>query len=155
KVGMHSGYESANVRIHSDGKATIFVGTHSHGQGHDITYAAIAADRLRIPIEDIDIVEGDTGRVQHGNGTWGSRSLSVAGSAIHGACEQIMAKARRIAAHVFDCDVNELCYDSPYFLLPSSNRRLSFAEVAGIAYSAARLPKREGFEPGLEALVFY
>jgi carbon-monoxide dehydrogenase large subunit len=155
KVGMHSGYESANVRIHTDGKATLLVGTHSHGQGHDITYAAIAADELGIPIEDIDIVEGDTGRVQYGNGTWGSRSLSVAGCAIQGACRQIMDKARRIAAHVLECDAQDLRYDSPYFVLARSNQKLSFAEIAGIAYSAARLPKRDGFEPGLEALVFY
>jgi carbon-monoxide dehydrogenase large subunit len=155
KIGMHSGFESANLRIHSDGKATILVGTHSHGQGHDITYAAIAADRLGISVDDIDIVEGDTGRVQFGNGTWGSRSLSVAGSAIHCACEQIMAKARRIAAHVLACAERDLRYENQYFQLPASNQKLSFAEIAGIAYGAARLPKKDGFEPGLEALVFY
>jgi carbon-monoxide dehydrogenase large subunit len=155
KSGMFSGYESANVRVHTDGTVTLFVGTHSHGQGHPITYAAIAADRLGVAVEDIDVVEGDTARVQFGNGTWGSRSLSVAGSAIHVACDQIMAKAHRIAAHMLQCDPAELGYEQPYFHSPRSNQRLSFAEVAGIAYAPHRLPKREGFEPGLEALVFY
>ena len=155
KTGMHSGYESANVRIHTDGRATLFVGTHSHGQGHDITYAAIAADRLGIPIDDVDVVEGDTGRVSYGNGTWGSRSLSVGGSAIHVACEKVMTKARRIAAHLLNCDPSQLSYEDGYFSPPRSNVRISFREVAGVAYSASRLPKSEGFEPGLEALAFY
>ncbi|MDE0335759.1 MAG: xanthine dehydrogenase family protein molybdopterin-binding subunit, partial [Defluviicoccus sp.] len=80
--GLHGGYESAIVRVHSDGKATVFVGSHSHGQGHDTTFCQIAADRLGLPIEDIALVEGDTGSVPFGNGTWGSRSLSVGGVAI-------------------------------------------------------------------------
>jgi len=155
KTGMHSGYESANIRIHTDGRATLFVGTHSHGQGHDITYAAIAADRLGIPIDAIDIVEGDTGRVQYGNGTWGSRSLSVGGSAIHLACEKIVIKARRIAAHLLSCETSQVSYHDGYFSQPRSNVTISFKEIAGIAYSASRLPKAEGFEPGLEALAFY
>ena len=72
--GLHGGYESAIVRIHSDGKATVFVGSHSHGQGHDTTFCQIAADHLGLPIEDIALVEGDTGSIPFGNGTWGSRS---------------------------------------------------------------------------------
>src|SRR5262249_45589105 len=94
-------------------------------------------------------------RVSYGNGTWGSRSLSVGGSAIHVACEKVMTKARRIAAHLLNCDPPQLSYEDGYFSPPRSNVRISFREVAGVAYSASRRPKSEGFEPGLEALAFY
>jgi carbon-monoxide dehydrogenase large subunit len=155
KGGLHGGYESAAMRVHADGKVTVLAGTHSHGQGHDITYAAIAADRLGIPIDDIEVVEGDTGRVQFGNGTWGSRSASVGGTAVYVAGEQVLAKARRIAAHVLEAEDTELDYESAYFTVRNTNRKLSFAEIAGIAYGGAQLPKRAGFEPGLESIVFH
>ena len=141
--------------MHGDGRVTIFAGTHSHGQGHEITYAAIAADGLGIPIDDIDVVEGDTGRVQFGNGTWGSRSASVGGAAVHVASAQVFAKARRIAAHVLEAAEGDLAYENSYFTLAGTNRKLSFAEIAEIAYSGALLPKSAGFEPGLESTVFH
>ncbi len=144
----HGGFETATVRVHSDGKATLFVGTHNHGQGHEITYAAIAADRLGIPVEDIGVVEGDTGRVPFGNGTWGSRSTSVGGAAIFNACESIMAKARRLAAHVLECGEETLIYADQQFSSPASNRTLSFAEVATLASRGFNLPR--GMEPNLE-----
>ena len=80
--GLHGGWESAIVRVHSDGKVTIFSGSHSHGQGHEITFCQIAADRLGLPIDDISLVEGDTDQVPFGNGTWGARSTSVGGTAM-------------------------------------------------------------------------
>jgi carbon-monoxide dehydrogenase large subunit len=144
----HGGFETATVRVHSDGRATLFVGTHNHGQGHEITYAAIAADRLGIPVEDISLVEGDTGRVAFGNGTWGSRSTSVGGAAIFRACETVMAKARAIAAHMLDCDIETLCYTGGVFSSSASNRTLTFADVATQASRSFNLPK--GMEPNLE-----
>jgi carbon-monoxide dehydrogenase large subunit len=155
KGGRHGSYESATVRIHGDGKATILAGTHSHGQGHEITYAAIAADRLGIPVEDIEVIEGDTGRVQFGNGTWGSRSASVCGAAIHIASELVLAKARRIAAYTLEASEQDLSYGNSFFALRNSNRKIAFAEIAEIALGGARLPKREGFEPGLEVTIFH
>ena len=86
--GLHGGWESAIVRVHSDGKVTVFAGSHSHGQGHDITFAQIAADRLGIDIDDIRVVEGDTDQIPYGNGTWGARSTSVAGTAIYRASDK-------------------------------------------------------------------
>lgn len=144
----HGGFETATVRVHSDGRATLFVGTHNHGQGHEITYAAIAADRLGIAVEDIAVVEGDTGRVPFGNGTWGSRSTSVGGAAIFNACETVMRKARRIAAHVLECDDASLSYGDQQFGVMGSNRTLSFAEVATLASRGFNLPT--GMEPNLE-----
>ena len=101
--GLHGGWESAIVRVHSDGKVTVLAGSHSHGQGHDITFAQIAADRLKLDIDDIRLVEGDTDRIPFGNGTWGARSVSVAGTAIYRASDRIVAKARSIAAEALEC----------------------------------------------------
>ena len=81
----------------------MLAGSHSHGQGHDITFAQIAADRLKLDIDDIRLVEGDTDRIPFGNGTWGARSTSVAGTAIYRASDRIVAKARPIAAEALEC----------------------------------------------------
>ncbi len=153
--GLHGGFESATVRVHTDGKISLLVGSHSHGQGHDITFAAIAADRLGLPIEDIEVVEGDTGRVQFGNGTWGSRSLSVGGAAICVACDRVIAKAKRLAAYMLEIGEADLIYEDQLFLARNTNRKISFAEVADMAYLGARFPREEGFELGLEATVFH
>ncbi len=147
----HGGFETATARASSDGKVTLFVGTHNHGQGHDITYAAIAADRLGLHIDDISVVEGDTGRVAFGNGTWGSRSTSVGGAAVWRACDTVMAKARRIAAHVIGCDEDALQYAQATFSAAGSNRALSFADVAKQATYGFGLPP--GMEPNLEATI--
>jgi carbon-monoxide dehydrogenase large subunit len=153
--GLHGGFESAVVRVHSDGKATVFSGSHSHGQGHSITFAAIAADRLGIPVEDIEIVQGDTDRVPYGNGTWGSRSASVGGSAIFRASEKIIVKATRLAAHLLETDVSNISYDNGLFSVKGTNLKISFAEVADAAYHGARYPDVPGFEPGLEVTIYY
>ena len=144
----HGGFETATVRVHSDGKVTVFVGTHNHGQGHEITYSAIAADQLGISVDDIAVVEGDTGRIAFGNGTWGSRSTSVGGAAIHRACGVVLAKARAIAAHVLECADEALVYEAQRFSAPNSNRTLSFADVATLASRSFSLPA--GMEPNLE-----
>src|SRR6185312_9944712 len=101
---------------------------HSHGQGHSITFAQIAADRLGIPVEHIDVVEGDTDRIPYGNGTWGSRSASVGGAAIYHASERIMTKAKKLAAYALKCDLAALNYENQMFSTPASNRKISFAE---------------------------
>ena len=155
KGGLHGGYESATVRVHSDGKVTVFSGSHSHGQGHDITFAQVAADRLDLPVEDIEIVQGDTDRVPFGNGTWGSRSASVGGTAIYRASERIVEKAKRLAAHALACDPATIVYENQLFSTPASNRKISFGEIADIAYHGASYPKEDGFEPGLETTIFY
>ena len=153
--GMHGGYECAVVRIHTDGKATVFVGSHSHGQGHDTTFCQVAADRLGIPIEDISLVEGDTAAIPYGNGTWGSRSLSVGGTAIVKACDKIVEKARRFSAHVMECAEEDLDYADGRFAVRGTDRGISFAEIADVAYHGANIPRDGSMEPGLEATVFY
>ena len=153
--GLHGGFESATVRVHSDGKVTLYSGSHSHGQGHSITFAAIAADRLGVPVEDVTVMQGDTDTVPYGNGTWGSRSASVGGSAIYRASEKIMVKATRLAAHLLEADVGEIIYENGLFSVRGKNLSISFAEVADAAYHGARYPDDPGFEPGLEVTIFY
>lgn len=153
--GLHGGYESAVVRIHSDGTATVFSGSHSHGQGHDTTFRQVAADRLGLPIEDVDLVEGDTDSVPFGNGTWGSRSLSVGGSAIFEAAGRVAAKAGRLAAHILECAEDDLDYAEAVFTVRGTDRRIAFAEVADAAWHGALIPPDGSLEPGLEETVFY
>jgi carbon-monoxide dehydrogenase large subunit len=153
--GLHGGWESAILRVHSDGKVTVFAGSHSHGQGHEITYAQIAAERLGLPVEDVRVVEGDTDRIPFGNGTWGARSTSVAGTAIYRAADAVLAKARRFAALLLECEPDALDYADGQFRLRGTNRGVSFAEVADVAYHGARLPADGSLAPGLEATEFY
>jgi aerobic carbon-monoxide dehydrogenase large subunit len=151
--GLHGGWESAIVRVHSDGKVTLFAGSHSHGQGHDITFCQIAADRLGLPIEDIELVEGDTDRIPFGNGTWGARSTAVAGTAIYRACDKVMDKALRMAAHALECAAGDLAYRRGLFTVRGTDRSIGFSKVADHAYHGAMLPS--GMEPGLEITEFY
>jgi len=151
--GLHGGWESAIVRVHSDGKVTVFAGSHSHGQGHETTFCQIAADRLGLPIDDVGLVEGDTDRIPFGNGTWGARSASVAGTAIYRGCDKVLAKALRFAAQALECAEGDIDYAQGVFEVRGTDRAVSFAQVADIAHHGAMLPPGEG--PGLEVTEFY
>jgi aerobic carbon-monoxide dehydrogenase large subunit len=151
--GLHGGWESAIVRVHSDGKATVLAGSHSHGQGHEITFCQIAADCLGIPIDDIRLIEGDTDQVPFGNGTWGARSASVAGTAVYRAAGKVLDKARRFAAQVLECAEGDVDYARGVFTVRGTDRCISFAEVADVAYHGAALPP--DCSPGLEVTEFY
>jgi len=153
--GLHGGFESAIVRVHSDGKVTVLSGSHSHGQGHDITFAQIAADRLGLDIDHIRVVEGDTDRIPFGNGTWGARSTSVAGTAIFRASDKIIAKARRFAAEALECATDDVVHADGCFRVRGTDRSIDFAEIADIAYHGAKLPADGSLEPGLEVTEFY
>ena len=143
------------VRVHSDGKITVFSGSHSHGQGHATAFSQLAADRLGLPIDDIDLVQGDTGRVPFGNGTWGSRSASVGGVAIVLAAEKIIEKARKLAGHLLECAAEDIEYAEGVFRVRGTDRDIAFADVADIAYHGANLPTDGSLTPGLEETVFY
>jgi carbon-monoxide dehydrogenase large subunit len=151
--GLHGGWESAIVRVHSDGKVTIFSGSHSHGQGHEITFCQIAADRLGLPIDDIHLVEGDTDQIPFGNGTWGARSTSVGGTAIYHAADKVLEKARRFAAQALECAEGDIDYAHGAFTVRGTDRSIGFAAVADLAYHGALLPP--GGSPGLEVTEFY
>jgi aerobic carbon-monoxide dehydrogenase large subunit len=153
--GLHGGWESAVVRVHSDGKATVFAGTHSHGQSHETTFCQIAAERLGLPIDDIRLVEGDTDAIPFGNGTWGARSVSVAGTAIYRAAGKVIAKATRFASQMLECAAADIEYRSGIFRVRGTDRCLSFSQVADAAYHGAALPSDGSLEPGLEVTEFY
>jgi aerobic carbon-monoxide dehydrogenase large subunit len=146
-------YESGEVRVNPTASVTVFTGAHSHGQGHETTFAQIVSDRLGIPYDQVEIVHGDTGRVEFGLGTYGSRSLSVGGSALMKATDKIIVKGKRIAAHMLDAKPDEVDFEDGIFAVRATNKKLSFGEVAFAAYVPANFP--EDLEPGLSEKSFY
>ena len=153
KVGFdRGGWESAHLRVHSDGKVTLFSGSMPQGHGHATSYAQIVADVLQLPMEDIDVVQGDTDRVLAGHGTFNSRSMPVGGSAAYVAAGKILAKARRIAAIMLESPEEDVRYADGIFTAVSG-LTVPFSQVARMAYVAGKLPR--DVEPGLDERVFY
>jgi aerobic carbon-monoxide dehydrogenase large subunit len=147
-------WESAQVRVHPTGKVTVFTGSHSHGQGHETTFAQLAADELGLPFEDVEIVHGDTAAIPFGMGTYGSRSAAVGGAAIHASIQKIKEKGKKIAAHLLEASEADIEYQEGKFGVRGSPGRVkTFGEIALMAYLAHNLPK--GLEPGLEATSFW
>jgi len=146
-------YESGEVRVNPTGTVTVFTGSHSHGQGHETTFAQVVSDKLGIPFENVEVVHGDTGRVEFGLGTYGSRSLAVGGSAIVKATDKVIAKGKRIAAHMLDADPANVDFAEGTFAVRTSNQKLTFGEVAFAAYVPSNYPTDE--EPGLSEKAFY
>ncbi|MFP6646710.1 MAG: xanthine dehydrogenase family protein molybdopterin-binding subunit [Candidatus Latescibacterota bacterium] len=153
-LGARAGlYESANVRVQPTGKVTVFVGSHSHGQGHDTTFAQLVGDQLGIPMDDIEIVHGDTDLVPFGMGTYGSRSLAVGGVAITKSVEKIKEKGALIAAHLLEASADDLDYADGQWTVKGTDKSIGFGDVALTAYVPHNYP--EGLEPGLEFSSFY
>ncbi|WP_114375255.1 xanthine dehydrogenase family protein molybdopterin-binding subunit [Elioraea thermophila] len=154
-LGARAGlYEVANIRVNPTGSITVFTGTHSHGQGHETTFAQLIADRFGVPMSQVEIVHGDTAKVPFGMGTYGSRSLAVGGSAIVKASDKIIAKAKRIAAHLLEASVDDIEFKDGMFRVAGTDRAKSFAEVSLAAYVPHNYPIEE-LEPGLEETAFY
>ena len=151
KVG---GWESANLRVHPDGKVTMFVGTHSHGQGHEITYRQVAAECLGLDIGDIDFTQGDTDMGPGNFGTGAARSISTAGIAIVEAAERVIAKATKLAAHLMECADEDVVYENGVFSIKGTDRQMRFAEVAEMAYYGADYPEQD-FALGLDETAYY
>ena len=146
-------FESGEVRVNPTGSVTVFTGTHSHGQGHETTFAQIVSDMLGVPIDSVEVVHGDTGRSEYGLGTYGSRSVAVGGSAIFRAAEKVIAKGRRIAAHMLEAAVADIDFDKGVYRQRNSNRSLTFGEVAFSAYVPNNYPDDE--EMGLSEKAVY
>src|SRR6478609_4661167 len=154
-LGARAGlFEAGEVRVHPTGKVTVFTGSHSHGQGHETTFAQVVAGRLGIPIEDIDIVHGDTGKVLFGMGTYGSRSISVGGTAIMKAVDKIVAKGRKIAAHLMEVSDTDVEFKDGKFSVKGTDKNVPFAQVALTAYVPHNYPL-DKLEPGLDETAFY
>ncbi|HUO13031.1 MAG TPA: xanthine dehydrogenase family protein molybdopterin-binding subunit [Caulobacteraceae bacterium] len=146
-------YESGEIRVNPTGSVTVFTGSHSHGQGHETTFAQVVADKFGIPIEQVEVVHGDTGRMEFGLGTYGSRSLAVGGSALVKSAEKVIDKGKRISGHMLETTPDDIDFSEGVFRARGTNRQMTFGEVALAAYVPANFP--EGLEPGLSEKTFY
>src|SRR3989441_6824073 len=147
-------WESGQVRVHPAGMVTVYTGSHSHGQGHETTFAQLVADDLGVPMEQVEIVHGDTGSIPFGMGTYGSRSASVGGTAIQMSLTKIKEKGKRIAAHLLEASPKDIEYVNGQFqVIGVPGKAVPFGAVALTAYIPHNYP--EGVEPGLEETSFY
>ncbi len=155
QLGARAGlYESAKVRVNATGSITVFTGSHSHGQGHETTFAQVVADRIGIPENMIEISHGDTANTPMGMGTYGSRSLAVGGSAIVKATDKIITKAKKIAAHILEASEDDIELADGVFTVTGTNKSLDWSAVTLAAYVPHNYPL-ESLEPGLEETAFY
>ncbi len=149
-------WESGSIRVHPTGKVSVFTGSHAHGQGHETTFAQIVADELGIPIGDVEIIHGDTGRTPFGLGSYGSRSASVGGSALVRSAEKIRNKLIKMAAFQLEVAEEDVVYDrasGKVHVKGSPDQAKSFVELSVGTLTAHQLP--DGMEPGLEETTFY
>jgi carbon-monoxide dehydrogenase large subunit len=154
-LGARAGlFEAGEIRVHPTGTVTVFTGSHSHGQGHETTFAQVVADRLGIPIENVDIVHGDTSKILFGMGTYGSRSIAVGGTAIMKALDKVIAKGRKIAAHLLEASEADIEYDRGVYKVKGTDKQKTFGEVAFAAYVPHNYPL-DKLEPGLNENAFY
>ncbi len=154
-LGARAGlYESAQVRVHPTGSVTVYTGTHNHGQGHETTFAQLVSESFGIPADQVEISHGDTDQVQFGMGTYGSRSLAVGGPAILKACNKVIDKAKKIAAHIMEADVSDIEFADGKFTVAGTDKEMAFGEISLAAYVPHNYPIEE-IEPGLDENAFY
>ncbi len=154
-IGFGGGqYDSAIVRVYPTGMIRVYIGASPHGQGEETTFAQIVAEELNYPVENIEIVHGDTDNTPQGWGTYGSRTTAVCGSAVKVATQRVKEKAKKIAAHLMEANEADLEWSAGKFAVRGSpDQAKSFAEVALMANVAWNMPA--GVEPGLEATAFF
>lgn len=147
-------WESGEVRVNPTGSVTVLTGSHSHGQGHETTFAQLVAGKFGIPVDDVEVIHGDTGKLDFGLGTYGSRSLAVGGSALSSAADKVIVKGRKIAAHLMKGSADDIDFEDGSFKLRNSNQARTFQEIAFAAYVPHDYPHDE-LEPGLAEKAFY
>ena len=154
-LGARAGlYEAATIRVNPTGSVSVLTGSHSHGQGHETTFAQVVAEKLGIGIDSVDIVHGDTAKVPFGMGTYGSRSIAVGGTAIVNALDKVIEKGKRIAAHLLEAAESDIVFENGAFQVKGTDRQKTFGEVALVAYVPHKYPI-DKIEPGLEETAFY
>ncbi|RUV69472.1 MAG: xanthine dehydrogenase family protein molybdopterin-binding subunit [Mesorhizobium sp.] len=146
-------WESAEVRVNAAGTIEVLTGSHSHGQGHETTFAQLVNQRFGVPIDSVSIVHGDTDKVQMGMGTYGSRSGAVGMSAVAKALDKVEAKAKKIAAHLLEADEGDIVIENGALKVTGTDRQVPWFQMALAAYTAHNLPG--GMEPGLKETSFY
>ncbi|MGH7628079.1 MAG: xanthine dehydrogenase family protein molybdopterin-binding subunit, partial [Gemmatimonadales bacterium] len=154
-VGLGGGqYDSAIVRVYPTGMVRVYIGGKPHGQGEETTFAQIVADEFGYPVENVEIVSGDTETTPQGWGTYGSRTTAVCGSAVKVAAQRVREKAKKIAAHLMEANEADVEFtDGKFSVRGAPGEGKSFAEVATMANLAWNMPP--GVEPGLEAAAFF
>lgn len=154
-LGARAGlYEAGTVRVNPTGSITVLTGSHSHGQGHETTFAQLVTEALGVDIDNVEIVHGDTGKVPFGMGTYGSRSAAVGGVALMNALEKIKTKSRKIAAHLLEAAEEDIEFEDGQLTVAGTDRSVAFGDVAMAAYVPHNYPL-ETLEPGLEETAFY
>jgi len=154
-LGARAGlYESAEIRMHPTGSVTLFTGSSDHGQGHETTFSQIVSDGLGVPLENVEVVHGDTDRIQFGLGTYGSRSLAVGGAAIVKAMDKVIEKGKKIAAHLMEASVEDIEFSTGTFRVTGTDKELGIGDIALTAYVPHNYPHDE-LEPGLDETAFY
>ena len=154
-LGARAGlYEVAAVRVNPTGSVTVLTGTHSHGQGHETTFAQLVAERLGMPVENVEVVHGDTAKIPFGMGTYGSRSLPVGGSALVKALDKVVGKGRKIAAHLLEAAEADIEFRDGKYIVAGTDRAKTFGEIAFAAYVPHNYPLDE-LEPGLDETAYY
>ncbi|WP_372575105.1 xanthine dehydrogenase family protein molybdopterin-binding subunit [Ruegeria jejuensis] len=155
QLGARAGlYESATVRVNATGSISVFTGSHSHGQGHETTFAQVVAEMIGVDASQIDIVHGDTSKVPMGMGTYGSRSIAVGGSAMVRATEKIINKAKKIASHLMEASEADIELKDGQFSVAGTDKSVAWGDVTLAAYVPHNYPLEE-IEPGLEESAFY
>ncbi|AZU62862.1 xanthine dehydrogenase family protein molybdopterin-binding subunit [Neobacillus mesonae] len=154
-IGLGGGlWENSTIRVHPSGKVTVFTGASPHGQGEGTTFAQVVAEKFGIPVEDIELVSGDTLMISMGWGTYGSRTTPVAGGALAIAADRIVEKAKLIAAHELEVTVDDLDFSDGVFSVKGQpEKQRTFKEIAWSANNAWNLP--DGMEPALEGQCFF
>jgi aerobic carbon-monoxide dehydrogenase large subunit len=153
-LGARAGlFEVGQVRVQPTGKVSVYTGSHSHGQGHETTFAQVVADKLGISMDDVEIVHGDSESVAFGMGTYGSRSLAVGGSAIVKSIDKIVEKGKKIAAHLLEASADDIEFAGGQFTVKGTDKSIPFGNVALTAYVPHVYPK--DLEPGLDFSSFY
>ena len=154
-LGARAGlYEAATIRVNPTGSVSVLTGSHSHGQGHETTFAQVVSDKLGIDFDSVDVVHGDTDKIPFGMGTYGSRSIAVGGAAIVKAIDKIVAKGKKIAAHLLETSESDIEFENGQFVVPGTDKAKAFGEIAMAAYVPHNYPLEE-LEPGLEETAFY
>ena len=151
RIGL---YDAATVRVNATGNVSVMVGAHSHGQSHETVFAQIVGQMFGIPEGSVEIVHGDTSKIPFGMGSYGSRSLAVCGQAMANACDKVIAKGKKIAAHMLEAEGAEVLFSDGVFTVSGTNRSKTFGEIAFSAYVPHNYPLAT-LEPGLEETAFY
>jgi aerobic carbon-monoxide dehydrogenase large subunit len=151
RVGL---YDAATVRVNATGNISVMVGAHSHGQSHETVFAQIVAEKLGVPEASVEIVHGDTSKIPFGMGSYGSRSLAVCGVAVTKAIDKIVAKGKKIAAHMLEASEGDITFEDGKFSVAGTDKAKTFGEIAFSAYVPHNYPL-ETLEPGLEETAFY